>query len=296
MDRAAARIGHLVPRLWLLAATAALAPAFIEGSGPAIAAVIGANLLAFRAFRRLGLGWKQLAAAWIAWKRMTPLYDAAAREELPGSPLAAMGNRKGGVAAHDVVLSYSRERAAVLQGASIEINPGDRVILEGASGSGKSTLASVLAGLRAPQSGVVLAGGMDRHSLGERGWHRAVAFAPQFHDNHVLAGTLVFNLLLGRPHAWSGRDFQDAGEVCRQLGLGELLERMPGGLLQLVGETGWQLSHGEKSRLFLARTILQDAQVIVLDETFAALDPENFQRAVECVRRRARSVLVIAHR
>jgi ATP-binding cassette subfamily B protein len=71
---------------------------------------------------------------------------------------------------------------------------------------------------------------------------------------------------------------------------------MPGGLLQLVGETGWQLSHGEKSRLFLARTILQDAQVIVLDETFAALDPENFQRAVECVRRRARSVLVIAHR
>ena len=54
---------------------------------------------------------------------------------------------------------------------------------------------------------------------------------------------------------------------------------MPAGMLQMVGETGWQLSHGERSRLYIARALLQDAELVVLDESFAALDPENLQRA-----------------
>ena len=81
-----------------------------------------------------------------------------------------------------------------------------------------------------------------------------------------------------------------------ELGLGDLLGRMPAGMLQMVGETGWQLSHGERSRLYIARALLQDADLVVLDESFAALDPENLKRAVECVVKRARSLLVIAHR
>jgi ATP-binding cassette subfamily B protein len=64
----------------------------------------------------------------------------------------------------------------------------------------------------------------------------------------------------------------------------------------MVGETGWQLSHGERSRLYIARTLIQNTGLVILDESFAALDPENLQRAVECVVRRARSLLVIAHR
>ena len=70
---------------------------------------------------------------------------------------------------------------------------------------------------------------------------------------------------------------------------------MPGGLLQLVGETGWRLSHGEKSRLYIACTLLQDSAVIVLDESFAALDPDNLRRAMATVQRRARALVVIAH-
>ena len=73
------------------------------------------------------------------------------------------------------------------------------------------------------------------------------------------------------------------------------LERMPAGLLQCVGDTGWQLSHGERSRLYIARALLQQADLVVLDESFAALDPENLRRAVDCVVARTKSLMVIAH-
>ena len=62
-----------------------------------------------------------------------------------------------------------------------------------------------------------------------------------------------------------------------------------------IGETGWQLSHGERSRLYIARALLQGAEVVVLDESFAALDPETLERALRCVLRRARTLVVIAH-
>jgi len=119
--------------------------------------------------------------------------------------------------------------------------------------------------------------------------------APQFHDNHVLSGTFAFNLLMGRQWPPSQADLEEAERLCRELELGVLLDRMPAGLMQQVGETGWQLSHGEQSRLFIARALLQDADVIVLDESFAALDPATLRAALETVLRRARTLLVIAH-
>jgi ATP-binding cassette subfamily B protein len=70
---------------------------------------------------------------------------------------------------------------------------------------------------------------------------------------------------------------------------------MPGGIQQMVGEMGWQLSHGEKSRLFLARALLQNPKLVILDESLAALDPENMSRALDCLQRRAQSLLIIAH-
>ncbi len=64
---------------------------------------------------------------------------------------------------------------------------------------------------------------------------------------------------------------------------------------QLVGETGWQLSHGERSRTFLARALLQGGDLVLLDESFAALDPGNLRRALICARDRAKSLVVVAH-
>jgi len=100
---------------------------------------------------------------------------------------------------------------------------------------------------------------------------------------------------MGRRWPPQPSDVEEAEALCRTLGLGDVLDRMPAGLLQMVGETGWQLSHGEKSRLYIARALLQNAELVVLDESFAALDPENLQRALRCVLDRASTVLVIAH-
>ncbi len=183
----------------------------------------------------------------------------------------------------------------ILAGVTLEIEPGDRILLEGQSGGGKSTLAAVLSGLRKPEAGVLLLGGLDRATLGAETWRRRVAVAPQFQENYILTETFQFNLLMGCDWPPEQRTVREAKAICEELGLGPLLARMPAGALQMVGETGWQLSHGERSRLYIARALLQDPDLVILDENFGALDPENLERALRCVLARAPSVLIIAH-
>jgi len=289
----------MVPRGWLLLGLLGLAPAFIRGvDSPArIAIAVGGILLAYRAWRRLAAGAWQLAGAAVAWQRTSVLFNAAAQQESPGSlETPAEDTAAAIIEARDLTFRYNERADPVLHGANLQIDAGDRVVLEGPSGGGKSTFVSVLAGVRNPTSGVVLMRGMDRKTLGAAEWRRRLAAAPQFHENHVLAETFAFNLFLGRPTVLGPSDFEEAQAICDELGLTGVLERMPAGMLQMVGETGWQLSHGERSRLYIARALLQDADLVVLDESFAALDPENLKRAVECVVKRARSLLVIAHR
>ena len=100
---------------------------------------------------------------------------------------------------------------------------------------------------------------------------------------------------MGRDWPPSLADLQEAEALCCELGLGDLLERMPAGLQQRVGETGWQLSHGERSRIFLARALLQRAPLTVMDESFAALDPQTLARCLRCAMQRSDALVVIAH-
>jgi ABC-type multidrug transport system fused ATPase/permease subunit len=137
--------------------------------------------------------------------------------------------------------------------------------------------------------------GLDRQTLGNTAWRKRVVSAPQFHENHILAETFAFNLLMGRHWPPDPEDLEEAEVICRELGLGGLLDRMPAGLQQMIGESGWQLSHGERSRLYIARALLQRADMVVLDESFAALDPENLRHALRCVLQRAPALMVIAH-
>lgn len=304
MDRTAALLTTVLPRSWMAISLAALVPAFASHPTQAsLAVALGGVLLAYGALARLAAGATSLGRAAVAWRKVAPLLDAAKRAPVVGSPLVAAGapaTKQGApppavLDAAGVVYRYPSRHEPVLRGCTIQIRRGDRVLLDGPSGSGKSTLAATLAGLRVPQSGLVLLHGLDRHTLGEGAWRRAVVMTPQFHENHVVSESLAFNLFMGADWPARPRDLARAEVLCRELGLGDLIARMPGGLLQTVGETGWQLSHGEKSRLFIARALLQNPDLLILDESFGALDPENLRRAIDCVERRAPTILVIAH-
>jgi ATP-binding cassette subfamily B protein len=306
MDRTTAVLLAMVPRGWMLLGILGVSPAFLTGTiAPATLAVhLGGVVLAAAAYKKLSTGLWHLAGAVIAWQRVAPLFHAAARPELATAPsllpastvgLDGTGKALPVLEAHDLVFRYRERGAPVLHNCSLRLWPGERLLLEGPSGGGKSTLAALLLGLRLPESGLVLLGGLDRHTLGAQGWRQRVVAAPQFHDNHVLSGTFAFNLLLGRRWPPHPEDMVQADALCRALGLGALLDRMPAGLLQMVGETGWQLSQGERSRLYIARTLLQGADCLILDESFAALDPETLHQALQCVLERAPTLLVIAH-
>ncbi len=291
----------LVPRAWLVAAVALLAPSF-AGRSPGIGSVavaIGGMVLAHGALSQLGFAIRQLAGARLAWRQVAPLFHAAPRR-LPSrssAPAPAGPARPGDplLDAHDVSYRYPGRTNQVLEGVDLGVRVGDRLLLEGPSGAGKSTLGAILCGLRRPSSGLLLLEGLDLATLGADGWRRRIAASPQFHENHVLTGTFAFNLLLGREGTMDPPSIDEAEEVCRDLGLAPLLSAMPAGLLQTVGETGWQLSHGERSRLYIARSLLQGADLVVLDESFAALDPENLRATLRAVLARTRTLLVVAH-
>ncbi|MBV9612912.1 MAG: ATP-binding cassette domain-containing protein [Acidobacteriaceae bacterium] len=300
VDRSATWLIGAIPRGWLLAALASLAPVLVTGRArpTEIAVALGGVLLGYTGFRRLAASFAGLAGAWTPWKRVAPLFHAAARPERLGRIPSSDGMNPAPeklIEADRLTFRYRKEGTPVLQACNLSIRRGDRVLVEGPSGGGKTTFASLLAGLREPESGLLLVNGVDRHTLGDKRWRQYVAAAPQFHENHILTETLAFNLLMGRGWPPSQKDLQEAEQVCRELGLGELLERMPSGLQQMIGEGGWQLSHGERSRVYIARALLQRAGLVILDESFAALDPENLRVALECTLERAETLMVIAH-
>jgi ATP-binding cassette subfamily B protein len=311
LDRRGLALVVIVPRGWLIAGLCALAPAFVSGAEPAaLGTGIGGVVLAWLSLARLSNGIDQLAAAHVAWQRVAPLFHAAAgvipvhagSSRLPGRPTSPeylitppAGGTEPVLEAVDVTFRHVNRATDVLSGCDLVIRPGDRVLIQGPSGSGKSTLVSLLTGMQMPKSGLLLARGLDMSCLGETGWRSRVSASPQFHENHVLTESFAFNLLMSRSWPPRPEDLDEATAVCKELGLGPLLARMPGGMFEMVGETGWQLSHGEKSRLFIARALLQNSDVVILDESLAALDPENLALALHCMRTRARSLVVIAH-
>lgn len=292
---------------WPIIAVATLLPAFVTAacSEGKMAVAVGGIILGERALVTFGRGIGRLSDARISWKRVRPIFGAAslasdgAPEWGAGEGVSALPKFK--VAGSPVIeargLSYrgAGRSYPVLDRVDLTVFSGDRVFLEGPSGSGKSTLAALLAGLRNPSGGLLLVNGVDPVSGEAAGWSRHVAVAPQFGENHIFSESLAFNLLMGRNWPAGEEDLLRAQNLCREIGLGELLEKMPSGIHQMVGDTGWQLSHGERCRVYIARALLQGSEVVVLDESLGALDPESRLAVMACVERHARTLLVITH-
>lgn len=303
MDRAVADLSTVVPRGWLVSAVVLLAPAFREVSRRpgATAASLAGVLLVYVALRKLAQAFPALAGALLAWRNVEILFAGAGDPgwDAPSGDAAVSADVRSDdvplIAARDLSFRYPGRAEPVIRACAFEIRRGDKLLLEGPSGGGKSTLGALVTGLRVPDSGTLHLAGEEQRALGLARWRARVGAAPQFHENHVFSASFLFNLLLGR--AWPPRreDVLLAQEILEELDLGPLLARMPSGLEQLVGESGWQLSHGEKSRLFIARSLLQPLEARVLDESFAALDPETLEKALACVMKRAPTLIVIAH-
>jgi len=304
MDHRTMNLSAILPAGWLVLALLTLLPAFAGGTAPAGALAVSAGgiLLALRAFDEISVFFQQISLAAASFEQIRDLLRAVVRPELESRvPLemeaGQLAEEVGGtlIDARGLTFRHHARTRPVLENCSLQISRGDRILLEGPSGGGKSTLVSLLTGLRTPEAGVLLLRGLDRSTFGMSGWRRRVTAAPQFHENHVLSGSLAYNLLLGREWPTSTAMRDKARALCNELGLGELVAKMPSGLDELIGETGWQLSHGEKSRLYIARTLLQGVELVILDESFASLDPETMRVAVRCVLAHAPSVVVVSH-
>ncbi|OHU85144.1 hypothetical protein BET10_14020 [Pseudoalteromonas amylolytica] len=289
-------------RVWLFLSLLLLMPELTSDNVDvaSLSVCIGAILLAAISLEQFANSVKYLLEATCAWVNLRPIYEGAAdTRENSIQPQASFthADLKGAeyptIRARELHFSFNKRK--ILDGCDFGINAKDKVLLEGNSGAGKSTLGYVIAGAYMPQQGELSLNGTSFKAVYNELWRKKIVMAPQFHDNYLFSQTLAFNLLMGRCWPPSEADLIDAQTVCEELDLGKLINKMPAGLHQMVGEGGWSLSHGEQSRVFIARALLQRADLIILDESFSSLDPKTFNIALPCVLKRSNALLLIAH-
>ncbi|MCP5328204.1 MAG: ABC transporter ATP-binding protein [Steroidobacteraceae bacterium] len=209
-----------------------------------------------------------------------------------GTPAAAPLLSKPALVLRDLVYRYAGAEQAAVDGVTLDLRPGETVALVGPSGSGKTTLTSLILRTLAAESGGIR---LDEVPVESRSadWVRAhIALVPQ--DPYLFHGTIAENLRVARA------DASDAEliEACRAANLLQAIEKMPAGLDTVVGERGAALSGGQVQRLAIARAILKDAPIVVLDEPTSQIDTETEAVIQEAIAHlaRDRAVLLIAHR
>ena len=277
----------LVPAALLLA-PGALASGDYAGfvTNFAFYAVFSATLST--ALARIMFAASGMMLAGAALERIRPVMDAPVLP-VPEQPRTPRGNR---VVFRDVSFTYDGTQVPALSHVSFTAEPGETVALVGPSGGGKTTAASLIPRFWDADEGAVEVGGVDVRQIEPHELMEQVAFV--FQNDRLFKTSILENVRAARPDA-SREQVLAALEAAQ---CGDILAKLPQGLDTVIGSEGTYLSGGEVQRIALARAILKDAPIVVLDEATAFADPENealIQRAFARLMR-GRTVIMVAHR
>ncbi|WP_245185805.1 thiol reductant ABC exporter subunit CydC [Falsiroseomonas frigidaquae] len=262
------------------------------GEAGVAAAVLGL-FLAIAAGEALGLMPRAGAALAAAGASARRLFEAADQAPPVAEPTAPAATPKGhAIRIRDLHFAWASDRRAVFDGLDLDVPEGARIALLGPSGIGKSTLASLLLKLAAPQSGSITLGGVDIATLPADAVRSRIACLTQ--DARLFDDSIEANLRIGQPEAeevalWQALD---------RAGIGDVVRSLPEGLATRCGEAGARFSGGQARRLVLARALLSEAPVLILDEPAAGLDPDTERAFLETLGEATagRSVILIVHR
>lgn len=244
-------------------------------------------------FQRLIVLWNQLQEVVIAVERINDVLDTEPEEDLQHQPRQNLPQLKGNIRFDNVTFRYHPESDInILENLSFEIKPGQMVALVGRSGSGKTTISKLVLGLYPPTDGKVLIDGQDITSISLRSLRQQVGVVDQ--DTFLFGGTIRENISLGHP----GVPLIEIIEAAQLAGADEFIKKLPMGYETQIGEGGGLLSGGQRQRIAIARALLGNPRLLILDEATSHLDPESeriIQQNLNTILK-GRTTLVIAHR
>ncbi len=232
----------------------------------------------------------QLTEALAGLDRTTEILSEREEDSEPGR-VQSVGVVRGDVAFEDVVFEYEAGKP-VLHGIGFESKPGSVTALVGSSGSGKSTIISLVCGFHTASSGCVLIDGMDLATVRLSSYRQQLGVVLQ--ETFLFDGTIRENVLFSRPAATE----EQWMEACRTARVDEFAEKFPEAYETVVGERGVKLSGGQRQRISIARAILADPRILILDEATSSLDSESeamIQSGLNHLMQ-GRTTFVIAHR
>jgi ABC-type multidrug transport system fused ATPase/permease subunit len=224
-------------------------------------------------------------------RRVVEMTNPQLPSEGRGNAVPVRRDTKPELEFRSVWFSYEKERS-VLRNMSFRIEPEETVALVGLNGSGKSTIGFLATGLYNPDSGSIVVGGSDTQEVSGRSLRATISLVPQ--DPILFDESIRGNLLYGNPRATSS----DLDEVAALTQLDLVLRRLPRGLDEPLGPLGAKLSGGEKKRLALARTLLQQPRILIVDEITSSLDAPSATALLHGLEhfRRSRTLVVVSHR
>jgi ATP-binding cassette, subfamily B, multidrug efflux pump len=264
------------------------------------------DFVAFNAYLVM-LSWPMIAFGWVtnimqrgmaSWKRMSDILDAVPEIDDAGvTPEGRALEIRGGIAVRDLVFTYPGSERPVLDHVSLSIPPGQTAAFVGATGSGKSTLISLLARLHDPPAGTVYVDDVDVRQIPLSRLRGAVGFVPQ--EPFLFSDTIAENVAFGVDDPDDAARIADrvraAAAVAR---LDKDVEEFPKGYDTLVGERGITLSGGQKQRTALARAVMLDPRILVLDDALSAVDTYTEEEILGKLRglMRQRTSIIVSHR